>query len=80
MLAFLSMNLQTGHLSSSIARGGKEMIAWRYWSKPGRQDVRGALDQSYLRLFSYFSDPVRKFHMAYHDGRIGKGIAFHRFG
>jgi hypothetical protein len=44
------MNLQRGHLSESMAQGGKEMMAERCWGMLRRLDVRDALDQDYSRL------------------------------
>ena len=38
------------------------------------------LSKAIRGFFSCFSNLVNKFHMAYHGGCIGKGIAFHRCG
>jgi hypothetical protein len=46
MLAFWSTTVQNDNLSESMTQGGKEMMAGRWQSMPGRVDVREALDQT----------------------------------
>jgi hypothetical protein len=46
------MNLQSDHLSESLTRNGKEMVAGRRRDAPGRLDDRDAYKQGFAYKFA----------------------------